>query len=385
MSEVSEKPQPLKLYFVMGEQSGENLAIDLLDAFRELNEPVQPIGLGGKRLKQHGLTSLFDINVLSVTGISGVIGKLPTIIKRVKQTVADIIQKQPDVIVLIDSPDFGYAVAKRVRKINPNIPIIKYICPSVWAWRPGRAVKMRAFIDQILAILPFEPDVMKKLNGPETIYIGHPLMRLIEENAERDATTPKSPVNLVVLPGSRKSETSRLLPVVRDTLALLRERGNSFTAILPAVDHLIEDIRSSVADWPVKPEIVAGDDARIDAFSKADVALAASGTVTLELALYKVPMVSIYKLDSIMMMSRRFMYAWTASLPNLIADQAIVPEQFNEFANSNMIARQIEQLMVAGPARQFQLEGFEAVAQNMQQSERPGLLAARKILQVIRS
>jgi len=366
----------------MGEPSGENLAIDLLDAFDELSVPIKPLGLGGEKLQKRGLKSLFDVTEISVMGISGVISKLPTIFKRVRQTVDDIVAKQPDIVLLIDSPDFGYAVARRVRKKCPNIPVVKYICPSVWGWRPGRAPKMRQFIDHILAILPFEPDVLKKLNGPETTYIGHPLMRLIAENADRDNVTPKSPANLLVLPGSRKSEISRLLPVIRDTLAMLSERGVKFNATLPAVEHLVEDIKSSVAEWPVKAKIITGDEARTDAFRTADAAIAASGTVTLELALFKVPMISIYKLDPIMLIARRFMYAWTASLPNLIADRMVVPEQFNEFANANMISRQIEQLLVAGPARDTQLEGFEIVAKNMQQDKRPGQIAAQKILQI---
>lgn len=385
MAKVSKKSPPLKIYFVMGEQSGENLAIDLLDAFDEMDVSVEPLGLGGEKLQKRGLDSLFDVTDLSVIGISGVVGKLPTIIKRVRQTVEDILDKRPDVVLLIDSPDFGYAVAKRVRKKNADIPVVKYICPSVWGWRPGRAPKMRVFIDHVLAILPFEPEVMKKLAGPDTTYIGHPLMRLIDENAKRKNATPKSPASLLVLPGSRKSETSRLLPVIRDTLLMLHERGSAFEAVLPAVDHLVDDIRASVAEWPVKPEIVTGDEARTIAFSKADAAIAASGTVTLELALFKVPMISIYKLDPAMMIARKFMYAWTASLPNLIADRVVVPEQFNEFANPNLISRQIEQLLVKGHARNAQLEGFEIVAKNMQQSERPGLIAARKILEVAKS
>lgn len=385
MAKPSKIHTPLKIYFVMGEPSGENLAIDLLDAFEEMNVSIDPLGLGGEKLQKRGLNSLFDVTDLSVIGISGVVGKLPTIIKRVRQTVEDILDKRPDVILLIDSPDFGYAVAKRVRKRDANIPVVKYICPSVWGWRPGRAPKMRVFIDHVLAILPFEPAVMKKLNGPDTTYIGHPLVRLIAENAKRKKVTPKSPANLLVLPGSRKSEISRLLPVIKDTLLMLEERGNAFDAVLPAVDHLVEEIRENVAEWPVKPKIVTGDEARIAAFSKADAAIAASGTVTLELALFKVPMVSIYKLDPVMMIARKFMYAWTASLPNLIADRAVVPEQFNEFANPNLISRQVEQLLVKSPARNAQLEGFEIVANNMRQSERPGLIAARKILEVVKS
>jgi len=188
----------------------------------------------------------------------------------------------------------------------------------------------------------------------------------------------------VVLPGSRKSEVTRLLPVIRDTLEILAKRGNQFEATLPAVPHLADLITSEVANWPVKPNIVHGDEERAKAFRQADAAIAASGTVTLELALYKVPMVSIYKLDPVMMQAKRLFTAWTASLPNLIADSAIVPEQINEYAHPQLIARIAERLMQAGPARQAQLDGFAQMAENMRQDEMPGVMAARILAEVAR-
>jgi len=307
----------LKLYFVVGEESGDNLGVDLLDGFQSIGVNVTPIGIGGKRMQQRGLVSLFDISEISVMGLSGVVSKLPNIYRRIKQTADNIVRSNPDVVLLVDSPEFAYAVAKRVRKQDPSIPIIKYICPTVWAWRPGRAPKMRKYLDHILAILPFEPAVLKELGGPEATYIGHPLLRLIDENRKLDKSRPGDRLNFVVCPGSRKSEVMRLLPVIGETLKILLARGNRFEVSLPAVAHLEEYIRTQTEAWEIKPEILIGDNARHEAFKTADVALAASGTVTLELALYKIPMVSIYKLDPLMMQMRRFMYAWTASLPNL--------------------------------------------------------------------
>jgi len=167
---IIEGSKPLNVYFVMGEMSGDNLGDDLLKSFAELGVDVAPAGLGGDKMKARGLESLFDISEIAVMGLSGVIAKLPSLYKRVRQTVDDIVTKKPDVVLLVDSPEFGYAVAKRVRAQAPDIPFVKYVCPTVWAWRPGRAPKLRRYVDHILAILPFEPELLEELGGPKATY-----------------------------------------------------------------------------------------------------------------------------------------------------------------------------------------------------------------------
>ncbi len=375
-------PPPLRIYFVMGEDSGDVLGSDLCSSFKELGVPITPMGLGGPRMQEMGLESLFDVSQLSVMGISGVVAKLPTLMSRIRQTANDIVEKQPDVLLLIDSPEFSYRVAKKVREKSPGTTIVKYVAPTVWAWRPGRAVKIARYVDHILAVLPFEPEVMKQLDGPKTTYIGHPLaasMPKIDGRKKRDCSNP---VRLVLLPGSRLGETRRLMPVFADILKILKERGNQFEITLPTLARLEQEISEQSKNWAFAPTIVTGDEARLEAFKSADVAMAASGTVTLELALYKVPMIAVYKLDPIMLQMRRFITAWTASLPNLIADYPVVPERLNEDVRPGHIARMLERLTKNGPERNTQLEGFELIAKRLKQKVPSGKLAAQKILEI---
>ncbi|MGI9351308.1 MAG: lipid-A-disaccharide synthase [Rhizobiaceae bacterium] len=376
------KAKPLHLYFVVGEESGDVLGAKLVTTLKKMSDSIEVTGLAGERLREHGVESLFDISDISVMGISGVAAKLPVLLRRISQTVDDVLEKNPDVLVLIDSPEFSYRVAKKVRAKRPAIKIVKYVAPSVWAWRPGRAKKIKPYVDHILAVLPFEPEIMNELGGPEATFVGHPLaaeMPAIKGSTKKmTADVPR----LVVLPGSRRSEVKRLMPVIGETLAILSERGNKFELILPAVSKLEGEIRESMKDWVWKPEIVTGDDARKKAFEWADIALAASGTVTLELALFKVPTISLYKLDGLAMRIRHLLTGWTASLPNLIADYPVIPEKFNEYAHPQYIARMVERLCLDDHERRLQLKGFELIAKRMKQNAPSHQLAARKILEI---
>lgn len=370
------------VYFVVGENSGDALGADLMAALRQLSPDVRFAGLGGERMRALGLHSLFDISEISVMGLAGVVARLPLILRRIRQVANDITATKPDIVVLVDSPDFTHRVARRLKDRLPALPVVKYVCPSVWAWRPGRARAMRGHIDHVLALLPFEPAVLEQLGGPPATYVGHPRAQQIKAArvAGRAGVSPEPVV--LVLPGSRRSETRLLLPDIRDTLEILSKRGNRFHAILPAVPHLEAEIRQSVANWPVKPEIVAGEAAKLDAFSKADVALAASGTVLLELALYRIPMISIYRLDWLMHMVRHLITGWTAALPNLITDAAIVPERVGDMIRPGWLARALEGLMREGPERQLQLDGFDRMVEIMARDEATGTIAARKILEI---
>jgi len=370
------------VYFVVGEESGDILGANLIDTFAEMNQPIAPIGMAGKRMQERGVKSLFEISEISVMGISGVLSQLPGLLGKIKRTARDVISEDPDVLVLIDSPEFSYRVAKRVRKESPHIKIVKYVAPSVWAWRPHRAKKIKPYIDHILAVLPFEPEVLEELGGPPSTYVGHPLTADAPEIDKKSRKVSRKIPNLVVLPGSRRSETKRLLPFISETMAILKRRGNEFSIQLPAVPKLETEIREVTKDWPYPVEIVLGDESRKKAFKEGDLALSASGTVTLELALYKLPMISIYKLDGLAMRIRHLLTGWSASLPNLIADYPIVPERFNEYAHPQYVARMIERLMLNEHERQAQLDGFEVVAERLKQKN-PGVrLAAEKILEV---
>lgn len=373
----------LRIYFVVGEESGDALGEKLLDAFDNLSHPIEPMGLAGARMKKRGVDSLFDITELSVMGISAVVKKLPSLLKRIRQTVDDVIEKKPDVLLLIDSPEFSYRVAKKVRKQLPQVKIVKYVAPTVWAWREGRAKKIKPYIDHIMAILPFEPELLKRLGGPDATYVGHPLASEIPSietsSKKKSAEVPK----LLILPGSRGGEIKLMLPIIRDTLSILKARGNTFDVTLPAVSKLENDIREQIQDWDVKPKIVTGEDAKKLAFTEADLALATSGTVILELALYKVPMISIYKLDRIMMQLRHIITAWTTALPNLIADYPFVPERLNENAHPEHLARMLERLMMSGEERNVQLNGFDKIIKQLKSEKSGADVAAQKIIEIV--
>ncbi|MEO0328803.1 MAG: lipid-A-disaccharide synthase [Pseudomonadota bacterium] len=379
------EPDSLKIYFVVGEESGDALGASLLDTFQQMNESVSAFGLAGERMKARGMQSLFDISDISVMGISAVAVQLPKLLSRINRTITDIEAVKPDILLLIDSPEFSYRVAKKIRSKLPQTKIIKYVAPSVWAWRPGRAKKIRAFIDHILTILPFEPEVLRKLEGPEASYVGHPMSNeipIIDSAAKRKC---KDPVHLVALPGSRRGEIKRLMPVIGETLQILSERGFKCDVTLPTIPRLLDEVTASSKEWAFQPKIITGDDNRKAVFEQADMALAASGTITLELALYKVPTISIYKLDGLAMRIRHLLTGWTASLPNLIADYPVVPEKFNEYAHPHYIARMVERLSLDDHERLLQLKGFDLIAERLQQNSPSNELAARKILEVARS
>lgn len=366
-------------YVVVGEASGDALGADLVSALRQLAPDTRFRGLAGPHMQELGLTSLFDIADISVMGLAAVATRLPKLLRRIGQVADDIIATKPDVLVLIDSPDFNQCVAKRVRARLPGLPIVKYVCPSVWAWRPGRAKTMNKYVDHVLALLPFEPRVLAELGGPPATYVGHPMARRIAVVAR--AAPSQDPV-LLTLPGSRRSEVRQLLPDIRDTLAIMAERGTKFRAVLPAVPHLRSEIERAVATWPVKPEIVSGEDAKAEAFANADAALAASGTVLLELALYRIPTISIYRLDWLMHLFRHLITGWTAALPNLITDEAFLPERVGDMIRPGWLARALETLMQDSLARREQLAGFDKMASLLATDEASGEIAARKVLEL---
>ncbi len=373
----------LRIYFVVGEESGDALGEKLISAFEKQSQDITPMGLAGARMQAKGVESLFDISELSVMGISAVAKKLPSLIKRIGETARDVIEKKPDVLLLIDSPEFSYRVAKRVRKQLPQVKIIKYVAPTVWAWRPGRAKKIKPYIDHIMAILPFEPELLKSLGGPDATYVGHPLAAEMPTIATKSKKKCAEIPNLLILPGSRRGELKLMLPVIRETLEILKDRDNEFEVTLPAVSKLEGEIREQVKNWEVQPSIVVGEEAKKEAFKQADLALATSGTVILELAFYKVPMISIYKLDRIMIQVRHIITAWTTALPNLIADYPVVPERLNENAHPEHLARMLERLMLDGEERAVQLKGFDKIAKQLKNEKSGAEVAAKKIIEIV--
>lgn len=378
----------LKVAVVAGEVSGDLLGGDLIACLKSAYDgPVELIGVGGDALEAQGLISLFDFSELSIMGITQVLKRLPQLLRRIRQTADAIIAARPDVLIIIDSPDFTHRVAKRVRKALPDLPVVDYVCPSVWAWKEYRAPAMLAYVDQVLAILPFEPEAMQRLNGPKTDFIGHRLTvdpsvlrtRALREN--RSAVADQR--TILLLPGSRSTEINALMPELKVTVDLLMQRNACLRFVLPTVPRQEALVRRLVADWSVKPEILVGASAKWQAFAEADMAIAASGTVTLELALCSVPTVSIYKGDFLIRMMAKRIKVWSAALPNLIADQPVIPEHINEMVRPGYLCRWAECLSTDTPQRSAMLQGFETVWQQLSTHVAPGEAGAGLVLELL--
>ena len=377
--------RPLKIAIIAGEESGDILGADLVAALRKQYEgDIEIIGVGGKHLLGEGLATLFDPTEIALMGITAILTKIPRLLSLIKQTAQMVVAQKPDCLVIIDSPEFCHRVARQVRAGNPAIPIVNYICPSVWAWRPGRAAAMKPHIDHVLAILPFEAEVLKKLGGPDATYVGHRLATdpvftaAWEQQKQLELSRkPDDAKTLLVLPGSRRSEVKRMAAPFGETLKLLKERGNSLKVIVPTTPHVEVLLRDLSSTWAIKPEIITDSNAKAAAFASADAALAASGTVTLELAMAGVPTVAAYILDPIAkIIARHMLITWSASLPNIIADSPIVPEHYNEFVRADTLARQVERILHPCAARTAQLDGFAKIRVNMATPTPPSERAA---------
>lgn len=369
MSDRPDAGRPLHVFMVAGEESGDQLGARLMRSLKE-GGAVRFSGVGGAAMEREGLASVFPLSDIAVMGFVAVIARLRTIVRRVHETVAAALAAEPDVLVIIDSPDFTHAVAKRVRAARPDLPIVDYVSPSVWAWRPGRARKMRGYVDHLLALLPFEPAAHERLGGPPCSYVGHPLIERFDvlrpAAGERSPVTDADPLKVLVLPGSRRSEVTRLLPVFGEALPLIQAgAGRPLRFVLPAVAHVAPIIREAVAGWAVKPDLVEGEAAKYAAFRKAHAALAASGTVTLELALSGVPMVVAYKVSWLESQVRHFITVSTVTYANLILDENVIPERLQWDCTPDKLAQTLLPLLGDTPERRRQSDAFRRLDKAM--------------------
>ncbi|MGL3605606.1 lipid-A-disaccharide synthase [Rhizobium sp. G187] len=382
--------QPLKIAVVAGEVSGDLLGADLIAALkRRYPGPIELVGVGGEALEAQGLRSLFDYSELSIMGFTQVLSKLPRLLGLISLTASKVVEAKPDLLLIVDSPDFTHRVAKKVRQALPDLPVVKYVCPSVWAWKEYRAKAMLGYVDAVLAVLPFEPEVMQRLGGPPTHFVGHRLashaeiLRIRALRKTRPAKSAGERSTLLLLPGSRSSEITQLLPIFREAVEAFANRNSVPRLILPTVPRQEARVRELTRDWSIQPEIVLGDEAKWQAFGQADAALAASGTVILELALAHVPVVSTYKADWIVRMLANRIKVWTGALPNLIADYVVVPEYFNELVRAASLVRWMERLSQDSLQRTAMLAGFDEVHQKLATEKPASEAGADVVLELI--
>ncbi|MFN3482054.1 MAG: lipid-A-disaccharide synthase [Rhabdaerophilum calidifontis] len=381
--------QPLRLAIVAGEASGDMLGASLLGALAARGVAVEAMGVGGPALTEAGLATLFPQSEIAVMGFGPVIRRLPLLIRRIRETAEAIVAARPDALVTIDAPDFSKRVARRVRKASPDIPTLHWVCPSVWAWRPGRAPAMRPYIDHILCLLPFEPEALHRLGGPEGHYVGHPLVERIAEMRPAGAAEAarraggEAPL-VLLLPGSRMAEIRRKLPLFLDA-ARIAGAGNGARFVLPTLPHLLASVRAMAAAGGLPVEIVTGEAAKYAAFRAARAALAASGTVTLELALAGIPTIAAYRVAGWeAAIARRLVTVPSVILPNIILGEKAVPEFLQEEAVPERLGPALRALLPDGPARNVQLAAFERLEARLRAGgEAPSARAASLLLDVV--
>ena len=376
-----------RVFIVAGEKSGDLLGAKLMQGLRRLAPDVAIAGVGGEAMIREGMTSLFPIEDLAVMGLTSIIAHLPRLLARIDFLAREIVARKPDALVIIDSPDFTHRVAQRVRKQAPSIPIIDYVSPSVWAWRPGRAKTMRAYVDRVLALFPFEPAAHEKLGGPPCVFVGHPLIEHLDElrpDAEEAIARENDPAVFLLMPGSRRSEIQRLMPPFGQVLHRVAQHGRRLEVILPAVAHLEDDIREELRSWPYKPEVVVGDQQKLAAFRRARVALVASGTATLELALAGVPMAVAYKVSRVEELAKHLIDVHSIVLANLVLGENVVPEFIQRDCNPEALTAALAPLFTGGAAREAQLAAFANIDAVLRPAsgEAPSLAAARNVLEV---
>ncbi len=352
---------PVRLFVAAGELSGDHLGADLVRRMRR-QTPVAISGVGGPELTAEGLRSLFPMRDLSVMGIVDVVVRFPLLWWRVRQTIRAILREKPDVVVLIDSQLFSATVARRVRQRGYRRPMLLYVAPSVWAFQPERAKALNGLFDEILAIYHFEPQVLHDLGGPPTSYVGHPAL-------ERVASRPSAPErgSLLLLPGSREGELRRHLPLMAEVAKAFGAHARVARIVLPTPSSERARVERTVATWAAPITVVSGEQEKKAAFADAVVAVAAAGTVTLELALAGVPMVVTYVGDG--PQYRRWLSVdrpFTA-LPNILARKRIVADGVVTTPDTAKIIAEARRLLDQPDAAATQLREFAALAKLMRE------------------
>ncbi len=388
MSEARFPARPLTLMLVCGEPSGDRLGAQLMAALNALagHQPVRIVGVGGTAMEALGLKSLFPLDDTAVMGLHEVVPRIPAILRRVRDVSDYALETRPDAVVLIDSPDFTHRIARRLKRLDKSIRTVNYVAPQVWASRPYRARRMARYFDLVLALLPFEAPFFEA-HGLRAVFVGHPVVERVRHVAGGDILRERLGISreakvLVVLPGSRMNEIRLLMPPFREAAERLARDIPNLVCLLPTVDHVAAAVRARSADWPTVLHILEDEADKFAAFDAADAGLAASGTVTSELALAGTPMVVGYKLGWLTYaLARLFVTVRFATLGNIILDRAAIPEFIQKSCTGRRLAEAVLPLLHDTPERRAQLADLTAIAEKLGAGgEEPSLRAARALL-----
>lgn len=352
------------VWILAGEASGDVLGARLMAALRRQDPTLRFAGVGGTRMEEAGLRSLFPLRDLAVMGLVEVLPRLRHLSRRLDQAVADIAATRPDLVVTIDSPGFALRLLRRVAELG--IPRVHYVAPQVWAWREHRVREFPGLWDRLLCLLPFEPDFFGR-HGLDARFVGHPVLQSGVDRGDgaafraRHGIAPTTPV-LILMPGSRRSEAPRLLPVLGRTLRILMATCPGIVPVVPVSPVVADVVRRGVADWPVRPIVVTDLAEKHDAFAAAGAALTKSGTSTLELALAGVPMAVTYRVNPITAaLARRLIRVPYVAMVNLLAGHRLVPELLQERCRPGLLAETVHRLLTDGHSAALQRAGFRAV------------------------
>jgi len=378
------------IFIIAGEPSGDALGAALISALRERTAGrLRVAGVGGEEMAAQGLQSLVPLADIAVAGVAEVLPRAPMILRRVRETVAAIRDLRPDAVVTIDSSGFSWRIAQRLRRAGERLPLIHYVAPMVWAWRAGRARRMARWYDHLLTLLPFEPRYFERV-GLAASYVGHPVL---ESGADKGDGVrfraahgiAEDELVLAVLPGSRGGEVRRLLPVFGDTLRQLEKIVGAFRVAVPTVATVADAVAAGVADWPGQPIVLRGNAAKYDAFAASRAALAASGTVALELALAGVPMAVAYRLHPLTeTLLERVLKIRQVNLVNLIIDQQLVAEHLRADCAPKPLAAALAELIRDERVRRTHRAGYDEAIRRLRDGiDSPSRAAADRVLAVL--
>jgi lipid-A-disaccharide synthase len=377
---------PLHVYVIAGEPSGDVIGARLIEALRADGD-IEVSGIGGPEMEAAGLQSLFPYDELAIMGLTEVLPSVPRILRRMRKTARDIERKQPDVIVTIDSPGFVFGVIRRLK--SRNCPRVHYVAPTIWAWRAGRVKKFRKHFDHLLALFPFEPPLFEAA-GLDCSFVGHPIAEGAVASGNGPAFRQRHGIGtdeqvLCLLPGSRRGEVSRLGPVISEVLGLLARSNPGARIVVPAAPNVRDAVGTLAVTWGDKVLVVDGASERYDAFAASDLALAASGTVTLELAYAGVPTVVIYQVGKLTgEIARRMIRIEHVSIVNIVAGRLIFPEFLQSRCRPALITGAVSALLGDRDAARIIGADAQAIACDIAGGgDKPSARAARAIRAIV--
>ncbi|HEY3778064.1 MAG TPA: lipid-A-disaccharide synthase [Rhizomicrobium sp.] len=382
----------LTVMLVCGEPSGDRLGAELITGLKALaGHAVRIVGVGGPAMAAEGLQSLFPLDDTAVMGLREVVPRIPAILRRVRDASDYAVRSAPDAVVCIDSPDFTHRIARRLKRIAPQIRTVNYAAPQVWASRSYRARKMAGYFDLVLALLPFEAPFFEA-HGLKAVFVGNPAIERAAQVKGGDGLRARLGIApgatvLALLPGSRMNEVRLLLPSFRDAVAQLRERMSDLVCLLPTVEHVSRYVRGHTRDWPAPLHVLQSDEDKYATFDAARAAIAASGTVTTELALAGTPMVVAYRLGAFTYsLVRPFVRVRYITLANILLDRPAIPELIQRKCTGGALASAVLPLLQEEDARARQRHDLaEAMTKLGAGGEAPSLRAARALLEFLRT